>query len=185
MNAMLNPILPENEEERLRTLRELLILDTPPERRFDLITEYAVTLFKVPIALVSLVDTNRQWFKSKQGLDVTESPRNISFCGHAILENDVFVIHDALLDPRFFDNPFVTGEPHIRFYAGAQLRMNNGMSVGTLCIIDRVPRQISAEELMQLKELAKVVSMELQSIAATDKFFAALNSAHAGQPGCQ
>ncbi len=181
---MLNPILPENEEERLKTLHELLILDTPPEQRFDLVTEYATTLFKVPIALVSLVDKDRQWFKSKQGLDATESPRNVSFCAHAILEDDVLVIHDALADPRFHDNPFVTGKPHIRFYAGAPLIMKNGVRIGTLCIIDKVPRNFSTDEALELKELATVVSRELQGVEATSSFFTALNTTPANKPCC-
>lgn len=181
---MLNPILPENEEDRLKALHELLILDTEPEQRFDRVTHYAAMLFKVPIVLVSLVDANRQWFKSKQGLAASETPRNLSFCAHAILEDDILVINDTLTDPRFCDNPLVSSDPKIRFYAGAQLHMKNGMSVGTLCIIDRVPRQIDAEELTQLKELATVVARELQGMEATTSFFAALNTTSTDKPCC-
>ena len=130
---MQEPFLHPEEEKRLKTLRDLLILDTEPEQRFDVLTQYAAELFEVPIALVSLVDENRQWFKSRCGLDATETPRSISFCGHAILEKEPLVINNALEDPRFFDNPLVANDPHIRFYAGAQLPMDNGMPVGTLC----------------------------------------------------
>lgn len=164
------PPTPPDEEERLRTLRELLILDTEPESRFDLITAYASSLFSVPIALVSLVDADRQWFKSRCGLDATETPRDISFCGHAILSDDILVINNALTDPRFADNPLVTGEPFIRFYAGAPLRMDNGARVGTLCLIDRVPRRLDDWELRHLADLARVVSRELQGMDATEAF---------------
>ncbi len=167
---MQNPILPADEKERLQTLRELLILDTAPERRFDLLTQYAATLFEVPIALVSLVDENRQWFKSRQGIEATETPRSVSFCHHAILQHGTLVINDTLEDPRFQNNPLVTGEPGIRFYAGAPLRMNNGHLVGTLCIIDRKPRQLDAAQLAELEELSRIVALELQGIAATDQF---------------
>lgn len=165
---MLEPFLPRDEEKRIQTLRELLILDTAPEERFDELTRYAANLYEVPIALVSLVDTNRQWFKSRCGVDATETPRSISFCGHAILESEPLVVNDALSDPRFFDNPLVTGEPKIRFYAGAPLVMTNGMRIGTLCIIGREPRQLDDWELEHLKDLARVVAKELQGIDATE-----------------
>jgi GAF domain-containing protein len=167
---MLQPFLPPDEEQRLQTLRDLLILDTAPEQRFDVLTKYASELYQVPIALVSLLDSDRQWFKSRQGLDATETPRDISFCGHAILNSEPLVINDALSDPRFADNPLVTGEPFIRFYAGAPLEMANGMRVGTFCIIDRMPRQLTEWELEHLKDLAKVVANELQGINATKDF---------------
>lgn len=119
---LLEPAFPLDEANRLATLRGLNILDTPPEERFDRLTRLAQQLINVPIAVVSLVDSNRQWFKSCQGLDASETPRNISFCGHAILDNELFVIPDALLDTRFSDNPLVTGAPNIRFYAGQPLK---------------------------------------------------------------
>jgi len=115
------PEYPDNESSRLDTLHALNILDTSHEERFDRLTRLAKRVLGVPIALVSLVDTNRQWFKSKQGLEATETPRDISFCGHAILGDEILVIEDATRDERFHDNPLVTGEPGIRFYAGYPL----------------------------------------------------------------
>ena len=120
------PAQPSNEALRIETLREFLILDTPPEERFDNLTRAAASFFRVQIAVVSLVDVNRQWFKSICGLDASETPRDVSFCGHAILQNEVLVIEDALLDARFSDNPLVVGGPKIRFYAGAPLTASNG-----------------------------------------------------------
>ncbi|MGB5330714.1 MAG: GAF domain-containing protein, partial [Gammaproteobacteria bacterium] len=136
---MKTPDFPANEKERLETLRSIDILDTDPEERFDRLTRMARRVFGVSIALVSMVDENRQWFKSKAGLDACETGRDISFCGHAILGNDVFVIENALEDERFADNPLVTGPPNIRFYAGVPLRYLNGSKLGTLCIIDQQP----------------------------------------------
>ena len=117
-----------------------------------------------PIALVSLIDENRQWFKSCFGLDVSETDRRISFCGHAILNKGVFVIEDALQDERFADNPLVTGEPHIRFYAGQPLRTMSGKAVGTLCIIDREPRSFGEEDLAMLSDLAAMVEREIMAV---------------------
>jgi len=134
------PSMPADEAGRLVALRELLILDTPPEERFDRITAFAQSEFDVPTVLVSLVDGERQWFKSKVGLGACETPRDISFCGHAILAPDVMVVPDARVDPRFADNPLVTGDPFIRFYAGAPLVLPNGHAVGTLCLISPEPR---------------------------------------------
>ena len=167
---MEKPQIPGDEQIRLQTIRDLLILDTPPDERFDMMTTYASLLFKVAICLVSLVDENRQWFKSKCGLDATETPRDISFCGHAILSDSVLLIPDALNDPRFADNPLVTGEPKIRFYAGAPLIMANGQRVGTFCLIDRIPRTLDGWELNHLRDLAAVVSQELQGIDASHAF---------------
>jgi PAS domain S-box-containing protein len=161
---MLEPAIPSDEASRIATLRGLNILDTPPEERFDRLTRLAQHMLNVPIAVVSLVDTNRQWFKSCQGLDASETPRNISFCGHAILEEQMLVIPDALLDPRFADNPLVIGAPHIRFYAGQPLKASNGSRLGTLCVIDSKPRQLSLSELNSLKDLAMLVENELSSL---------------------
>ncbi|PZV16008.1 MAG: GGDEF domain-containing protein [Pseudanabaena sp.] len=158
------PNNPENENVRLVTLRSLNILDTPPEERFDRLTRLARRLFGVPIVLVSLVDTNRQWFKSLQGLDVTEIPRCHSFCGHAILGDEVFIVPDALLDQRFYDNPLVTNDPRIRFYAGVPLVVHNGIKVGTLCIIDLVPRTFDDRDKELLSDLGKVVEQELEGV---------------------
>lgn len=158
------PAIPANEIERLHVLHALAILDTQAEERFDRLTRIATRMFDVPIALVSLVDTNRQWFKSCMGLPVLETPRDISFCGHAILGNDTFVINDASKDPRFLDNPLVTAAPHIRFYAGRPIRTMRGFKIGTLCLIDTKPRAFDAEDLADLNDLAVMVENELAAI---------------------
>ncbi len=158
---MITPPLPENEQERLALLYELLLLDTPPERRLDKIVEFAASEFDVPICLISLVDANRQWFKARVGLDVCETPRDISFCAHALGGDEVLVIGDALLDPRFHDNPLVTGAPHIRFYAGAPLIMREGLAIGTLCLIDTRPRTLDAVALAILGSLRDLAMLEL------------------------
>ncbi|WP_308219618.1 GAF domain-containing protein [Shewanella xiamenensis] len=150
------PKIPDDEQVRLNQLRALAILDTSPEERFDRVTRMAKRLFGVPIALVSLVDENRQWFKSCMGLDVLETERTISFCGHAILNNGALVINDATQDKRFSDNPLVINEPHIRFYAGYPLRTLSGQGLGTLCIIDLIPREFSDEDIAMLANLANM-----------------------------
>ena len=158
------PQIPDDEQVRLNQLRALAILDTPPEERFDRVTRMAKRLFGVPIALVSLVDENRQWFKSCMGLDVSETDRRISFCGHAILNKGVLIINDATQDERFFDNPLVTEDPHIRFYAGQPLRTLSGQGLGTLCIIDRTPRDFSEEDTATLEDLAGMVEREIMAV---------------------
>jgi PAS domain S-box-containing protein len=152
--------MPEDEAERLAALQRAGVLDTPPEERFDRITRIAQALFEVPIVLVSLVDAERQWFKSRQGLDACETAREISFCGHAILADAPMVIADAHADPRFADNPLVTGEPNIRFYAGMPLHLD-GHRVGILCLVDRRPRQLDAAALARLRDLADLVEQQL------------------------
>ena len=154
--------LPHNEKQRLKALRELLILDTPPEERFDRISTFAAKEFDVPMALVSLVDRDRQWFKSNFGLDACETPRDISFCGHAVAQSKPLVILDALDDPRFADNPLVTGHPFVRFYAGAGLRLPYGQVVGTLCVMDRRPRTFDRLDIAILCGLRDLVVEELQ-----------------------
>jgi len=158
------PQAPDDEEQRLSSLQSLNVLDTPPEERFDRVTRLAKSLFSVPIALVSLVDENRQWFKSCFGVDSSESGRDISFCGHTILQNDVFVIEDASKDERFYDNPFVTEPPNIRFYAGYPLTSHDGYNLGTLCIIDNKPRAFSAEDLAIFSDLGMLAQQELQAV---------------------
>lgn len=158
------PPVPVDEQERLSQLRSFAILDTPPEERFDRVTRMARRLFGVPIALISLVDENRQWFKSCFGLDVSETDRRISFCAHAILNNGALVIEDASQDERFADNPLVTGDPHIRFYAGHPLHTLSGQGMGTLCIIDRVPRSFGHEDLSMLSDLAGMVEREIMTV---------------------
>lgn len=155
------PALPPDEPARLQALRECAILDTPPEERFDRLTRLAQRLFGVKIALVSLIDSDRQWFKSRQGLDAMQTGRDISFCGHAILGEDIFYVPDATQDPRFFDNPLVSGPPNIRFYAGAPLRTPEGYRLGTLCVIDDRPRELTPQEFQALRDLADCVETEL------------------------
>lgn len=155
---------PPNEAERIAALYSLLILDTPPEQRFDTIVEFASNEFDVPIALISLLDHERQWFKSAIGLgDVCETSRDISFCGHAIMRGDIMVVTDALEDLRFADNPLVTGPPHIRFYAGAPLMLPNGYALGTLCIIDTRPRDFDATDMAILSTLRQLVLQQLSN----------------------
>ncbi len=153
---------PGNEVERLHALRGLLLLDTPPEERFDRIAAFAASEFNVPMALVSLVDANRQWFKAQVGLSICETERDLSFCGHVILSPATMVVSDTLGDPRFADNPLVTGEPHVRFYAGAPLCLPSGHAVGTLCIMDTKPRQMDRIDLAILGALRALVVEELQ-----------------------
>ena len=158
---MIVPIIPADETERLAALHELRLLDTPAEERFDRITRTASALFQVPIALISLVDANRQWFKARTGLEIHETPRSISFCGHTILGTDPLIVGDALEDPRFADNPLVTGSPSIRFYAGMPLNSASGKRLGTLCLIDRVPRRLSGEDTLRLHDIAAWAEREL------------------------
>ncbi|MCE2659238.1 MAG: GAF domain-containing protein [Rubrivivax sp.] len=158
---MLLAPIPDDDAQRLQALRELLILDTPPEERFDRIAAFAAAEFEVPIVLVSLVDHNRQWFKARIGLDTCETARDISLCGHAVVQQETLVIPDTHTDPRFADNPLVLGEPHIRFYAGAQLRLPGSATVGTLCLIDRRPRTLDRTDLAILGSLRDLVVQEL------------------------
>ena len=158
---MLEPVKPPDELARVKELHDLCVLDTLPEERFDRLTRTARRLFGVSIALVSLIDHDRQWFKSRQGLDALETPRNISFCGHAILSHEALVVEDATADVRFADNPLVTGPLGIRFYAGMPLQGPNGYQVGTLCLVDQKPRQFSPEDVAALQDLAAAVSDQL------------------------
>ncbi len=153
--------LPEDEDRRLAALRRLNVLDTDPSEQFDRITRIAATVFDVPIALVSLVDRDRQWFKSCYGLGVRETSRDVAFCAHAILGEEVMIVPDTLVDPRFADNPLVTGEPRIRFYAGCPLSLSDGSCMGTLCLIDIRPRQLDEARVSALKDLGGLVQREL------------------------
>ncbi|MGI9234462.1 MAG: GAF domain-containing protein [Woeseiaceae bacterium] len=153
--------MPENEATRITALRSLGILDTPSEDRFDRYTRITARIFDMPIALISLLDGDRQWFKSAEGIDVEQTPRKASFCGHAILGDSVFEVRNARRDPRFRDNPMVLEPPHVRFYAGAPLETPDGHKLGTLCIIDSVPRQLSDDEKTMLKNLADMVVGEI------------------------
>lgn len=158
------PATPANEKTRLETLRALNILDSSPEERFDRLTRLARRLFGVPIALVSLIDADRQWFKSSFGLDAKETSRDISFCGHAILGDEIFEVPDAALDERFYDNPLVTDSPNIRFYAGCPLTVLNGSKLGTLCLIDQEPRSFDDDDRTLLRDLARMVEMEIAAV---------------------
>ena len=165
------PEIPPDEIDRLQDLKSLDILDTPAEERFDRLTRIANRLFDVPIALVSLVDEDRQWFKSSFGLAARETPRDISFCGHAILEDGIFVVNDTATDKRFVDNPLVTHDPRIKFYAGCPLTSLNGYKIGTICLIDREAPRIYVEDRTLLKDLAAMVEreIELTQLAVNDE----------------
>jgi len=165
---MLTAPMPLDEPERLRALERLGVLDTAPEREFDALVAIAALVCGVPISLVSLVDHHRQWFKANVGLPgVTELPRDAAFCAHAILDDGIFEVPDALADPRFADNPLVATAPDIRFYAGATLRLSDGAHVGTLCVIDRVPRRLSEtqREALRLLSIAVVQALESRRMA--------------------
>ena len=149
--------IPEDDAGRLAELHALGLLDTPPEERFDRIIRLLTLALKVPIAFITLLDADRQWFKAACGLGTPETPRSVSFCGHAILSEEAMIVPDAAVDERFFDNPLVTGEPHIRFYAGHPLHGPGGHKVGTLCIADRRPRTLHGDDLEMLGEVARVV----------------------------
>ncbi len=159
---MLKPTLPLDETQRLMSLHSLRILDTPSEERYDRITRMAQRLFDVEICLVSLVDAERQWFKSRQGLEACETSREISFCGHAINDDEPFIINDASLDERFADNPLVTDAPFIRFYAGYPIKSPDGFRIGTLCLIDPKPREMSDADIESLRDLAAMVEDEVK-----------------------
>ena len=154
--------LPPDEAQRLESLREYAVLDTPAEACFDDLTELAARICEAPIALISLIDENRQWFKSRVGLDTAETSRDIAFCAHAIQQKELFVVPDATLDVRFADNPLVMGEPGIRFYAGAPLLTSDGRALGTLCVIDREPRKMTAEHQQALRVLSRHVMAQLE-----------------------
>ena len=153
--------IPTDDESRLQALRELLILDTPPEERFDRVVRFAADEFDMPVVLVSLVDAKRQWFKARLGLDACETDRESSFCGHAVGRPRVLVVEDSHADERFHDNPLVLGPPHVRFYAGAPLQLPGGEIVGTLCMIDHVPRTLDALDLAIFGSLRDLVVGEL------------------------
>jgi GAF domain-containing protein len=158
------PEFPVDEFARLKVLRSLALLDTGPEEAFSHIVDLAKELFNSEICLISLIDTERQWFKAQIGLDILETPRDISFCGHAILRNETFVVLDALKDERFFDNPLVSGPPFIRFYAGAPIRLPHGYNIGTVCLISSNPREIFSDHEQVL--LSKLSDLCVQVIAA-------------------
>ena len=154
--------IPDNETQRLAALREYQILDTTTEQTYDDITALAAYLCNVPIAVISLVDESRQWFKSKLGINEQETPRDVAFCAHAILQSEPLIVRDALKDSRFADSALVTRAPYIRFYAGFPLASPEGFALGTLCAIDRKPRQLSAEQKQAMQSLSRQVMALLE-----------------------
>jgi two-component system NtrC family sensor kinase len=154
--------LPENEKRRLEVLWHYEVLDSIPEEVFDDLTELAASICEAPIALISLVDEKRQWFKSKIGISATETSRDVSFCAHAIMQEGLFIIPDARKDERFAHNPLVTSDPHIRFYAGSPLITPDGYPLGTLCVLDKVPHTLREDQKRALRILSRIVITQLE-----------------------
>lgn len=152
---------PANEARRLAALAATRLMDTPEEQVFDRVTWLASQVTECPMALLTLLSGQRQWFKSRTGLEARETPREVAFCSHTIMQDGLFMVEDAASDPRFAANPLVTGEPHIRFYAGYPVLDANGMALGSLCVLDREPRRLRERELRALRELAAIASDEV------------------------
>jgi GAF domain-containing protein len=150
---MKTPAIPTNAQERMHALRALQLLDSSHEERFDRVTRMAKRMFNVSISLVTLIDEDRQWFKSNQGLNIAEAPRDTSFCAHAINHDGLFIIPDTTQDSRLFDNPLVTEGPNIRFYAGYPLKIRQGVNIGTHCLLDQKPREMDVEDRQLLADL--------------------------------
>ena len=160
---MIEPEIPKNEIARMRTLRDMRILETPLEERYERITRLAQLVLGVPISAFTLVDDARQWFKSIQGIAVAETARSVSFCAHVINGDDVMLVPDAKSDARFFDNPLVAGDPNIGFYAGCPVRAPNGMKVGVICAIDTRPRDLTPDQIQALRDLSAILENELRA----------------------
>ncbi len=158
----MNTLVPKNEAKRIKVLWQYEILDTVPEEVFDELAHLASLICGAPIAMITLVDENRQWFKAKVGVNINETGRDVSLCSHAIQQDELFVIPDALLDDRFKDNPLVTVSPKIRFYAGAPLITPDGHALGTLCVLDKVPRNLNEDQKQALTVLARHVMIQLE-----------------------
>lgn len=154
--------LPKNEAERLKALYEFEILDTKAEKAYDDLTRLATYICRTPIAAITLIDSDRQWLKSRIGIAAAETARDVSFCSHAILDSGIFVVPDTLEDERFRDNPLVTSEPKLRFYAGSPITTSGGYKLGTLCVIDTVPRELSNGQLAALRVLGRQVMMQME-----------------------
>ncbi|WP_432798925.1 GAF domain-containing SpoIIE family protein phosphatase [Poriferisphaera sp. WC338] len=161
---MIAPLIPNNEAERLADLQALRILDTPEEERYQRVIRMASSTAEVPIAYIAMIDSDRQWLKAKCGLTFTETGRDVSFCGHTILQDEPLIIPNTTLDPRFQNNPLVKSEPHLRFYAGFPLKGPEGYNVGTLCIADIKPRNLSPKQLAMMMELASLTEQELHLV---------------------
>lgn len=157
------PEIPKNEAERQAALDALHIVDTAMEERFERVTRMAARLLDAPVSALTLIDGQRQWFKSVQGFSATETSRDVSFCGHTILGTETFVVEDATKDERFHDNPMVTGDPRVRFYAGQPIHSPDGHTIGALCVVDRKPRKLTPSQIEDLKDLAAMVEIELKS----------------------
>jgi GAF domain-containing protein len=158
----MNAPKPKQEVQRIKVLWQYDILDTVPEAVFDELTQLAALICGAPVALITLVDEDRQWFKSKVGVDISETTRDVSMCAHAILQKDLMIVPDATKDPRFKDNPLVIASPKVRFYAGAPLVTPEGHALGTLCVIDTVPRQLTDNQKEALRLLARHVMTQLE-----------------------
>ncbi len=158
----MNYPIPNNESKRLEAIRRYNLLDTNPEQPFDDFILIASQICDTPIALITLVDANRQWFKARRGLAIPETPREQAFCAHTIMGNETMVVEDALNDKRFFQNPLVTGEPKIRFYAGAPLVDRDGFGLGSLCVIDQKARQLTKEQQLSLEALSRLVVNQIE-----------------------
>ena len=172
--------VPRNEAERLRALRSYKILDTKPEEHFDELTQLAALICGVPISLISLIDADRQWFKSRVGLDTEETSRAQAFCTHAIMQPEMFVVTDATKDERFAHNTLVTGDAHIRFYAGAPLATRDGHLLGTMCVLDREPRTLTEQQKTALQILGRLVIANMESRSDLQELKEALAAGVAG-----
>lgn len=171
---MMSAPLPANEAKRVEALRRYRLLDTEPEQVFDDFVEIASAICETPIALMSLVDSDRQWFKARKGLDATETPRDLAFCGYTILGDKTFVVEDATKDARFATNPLVTGAPDIRFYAGSPLIDREGNALGSLCVIDRKPRPLAPNQQHALEALARQIIVQLEYRQVSSELASAL-----------
>ena len=154
---------PDDELARHVALRQYHILDTPPEETFDRLTDLAARICGTPMAIINLIDDSRQWFKAKVGLELSEMPRQVGLCPHAIQQRDLFIVEDTSQDPRFAHDPVVTSYPYVRFYAGAPLVTPQGHAIGMLCVIDHAPRQLRQEQAAALRLLARQVIVQLES----------------------